>query len=464
MEEVRGCFAAWDTEGRGMIDRGMLRSVIETLSPSLSPAATQALLLKAGGPEEREVPYEPFLLGLCGEIADDLAAEAIFLALDSERRGTLDLEWLLKEEDIHFRAPAMRSASKIFEQQVADSRAVVDLAQWQALFKGSAPLPGAGDADSEGKLALSGLEDIAKLYISMRFRDLAVVIAHPSGSQSTLDYVDKEQLRLFLVAAERRGLPVSMMLKIFDQTRLPEGKSLDFQGWRRFMDAVRADMEMQSMVQALLLCEDEINAQLSERYEATFAAIDGDCSEGLDKSEIVHYMTAAGLPHRSAAAAAGVLEHSCDTNKDGKVTLLEWKAMFAADRERKGAQGAIRTLCWFESIAADFLNRRVEQAYRKFCGFASAAEGSLALTELLPSLEIALQKGEREPPGSRFGASSATAATRALAVLRAAAFKQTIGLQEWESLLTNQAELHGRKQFAELVAGLDALCQWMPAS
>mmetsp|Transcript_19786 Transcript_19786/g.35889 ORF Transcript_19786/g.35889 Transcript_19786/m.35889 type:complete len:468 (+) Transcript_19786:57-1460(+) len=464
MEEVRACFTAWDTEGRGKIDRGLLDSLMQTLSQSVTPATMQALISKAGGHSDREVPYEPFLRVLCGEIADDLRAEAIFLALDSERKGTLDLQWLLKEEDIHFRAPAMRNACKVLERQVAEAQSVLDLVGWQALFRSPTLLASeACDTGSEGNSELSGLEDIAKLYISMRFRDLAVVIAHPYGNQSTLDYVDKEQLRRFLQAAQRRGLPVSMMLKVFDSTRLPDGKSLDFQGWRRFMDAVRADMDTQTMVQALLLCEDEINAQLSGRYEDTFAAIDVDCSGALDKTEILHYMTAAGLPHRSAAAAAQVLEHSCDTNKDGKVTLLEWKAMFAADRERKGAQGAIRTLCWFESIAADFLHRRIDKSYNKLCGFTAGPEGSLELAKLLSMIATALQAGD-QPRGSPFGLSSAApAATQAFEMLQEAVgtSDQIAGLQEWHLLLNSQAELYGRKKFAELVAGCDALCQWM---
>mmetsp|Transcript_10995 Transcript_10995/g.25115 ORF Transcript_10995/g.25115 Transcript_10995/m.25115 type:complete len:483 (-) Transcript_10995:43-1491(-) len=479
MQEVQACFASWDLEGRGTIDKTHLARVLHALSPSLTPADLDALLQKAGSEAHGQIRYEPLIQHLCREISIDLRAEAVFLALDAERESKLDLQWLLKEEDIHFRGPALRAMRRTFEIHAETVKSVLTLQDWQAIFVQPSLQPEEETSSRDVSAELSALEEIAKLYVSMRFRDLSLIVAHPFASQSPEDYVGKEDFRAFLAAARCRGHngaphpAVTMMLEAFDKVSFPEGKTLSFQGWRQFMDAARAALSLQSMVQALLICEDETNCQLNDRYEAVFTAIDGDCSCALDKTEMVQYMTAAGLPYRSAAAAAAVLEQSCDTNKDGKVTLSEWKAMFAADRKKKGAQGAVRTLCWFESIAADFLERRGKQAYEKLKSTCELREGSVPCSEVIKRAEAALQSGCKAG-AAQFGTPSASAAaSHALQVLQELRMTTTasgsssddlLTAEMWQAMLQSKLEQLGRKKFAEVLAGMDALCHWMQLS
>jgi len=270
--------------------------------------------------------------------------ENLFARVDFDQSGSLDKSELVKFCKEGGQNDA--AAQVLLESCDTDKDNKVTVEEWKAMFaKESAR------SDRDMLELLAWFEDLAVGLQEKRVQNLFQRVDFDRSG-----FLDKSELVKFCKEGGQNEAAAQVLLESCDNDKDNKVNLLEWKGMFA-KESARSDRQM---LELLGWFEDLAAGLEKKRVENLFARVDFDRSGSLDKSELVKFCQEGGQNE----AAAQVLLESCDNNKDDKVSIEEWKAMFAKESARSDRE-MLELLTWFEELAGCLQNKRVEDLFAR---------------------------------------------------------------------------------------------------
>lgn len=300
------------------------------------------------------VDQEPGIQLLGVEQNRDKRVKSLFENIDLDSNGFLDKTELLKfciEGYDSEKAKQMQEQVVKFCDVNKDGKVTLD--EWTLMFKNASEISG-----KESIELLEWYEDVAvtltKKRIALIFKKIDI---NANG------FLDKEELLRFC----SKGLDMKIGAASLQAAGLSLQESCDtnsdgkvtLKEWESMFakQAVRSNTTAARMVS---MFEQLAASLMTERIESLFRSIDVDGNKTLNKAELIKFCKEGSVDR----AGAERLVRKCDTDKDGKVTMDEWKAMFEKEATRSDIK-MVEMVVWLTELAKALTDKRIEALFKK---------------------------------------------------------------------------------------------------